>query len=139
MSEKGKTPLYQAASEGHLKCVQLLLRANAHPLGNPKAYGTPFHISLAMGHIDCANELFRFVSDPNLFSKEGGTPAHGATFYGRLKSLEFLYEKGANFNLPDHRTGIRVVDVAAARNDLPILNFLTTKGIIQAKHKEGNL
>jgi uncharacterized protein len=103
MSVDGHTPLLDAAREGHLEVVRVLLEAGADPRivdrGNMKA--TPAHKAAYMGHAEVARLL---VADPRLELDAQGpyngyTVLHDATWHGHLDTARVLVEAGARLDL----------------------------------------
>lgn len=60
----GKTPLYLAASKGHIQCVQLLLRCGAQVnIHDSVTRRTPVHVAAAHGHEACLILLLENTED----------------------------------------------------------------------------
>ena len=55
--DNGCSALMLAAGNGHLKVVELLLEANAHPTVRNRAYKSALDLATAKGHTDIVNLL----------------------------------------------------------------------------------
>jgi ankyrin repeat protein len=111
---KGKTPLFIAADEGHVKIVKLLLQAGAdiHKL-NEEDEKTPLYIAAENGHVEIMKLLLEAGADPNKAGELTDTPLMIAAYYGRDACVKLLLDSGADkdkVNLFDVTPLIAAVD-----------------------------
>ena len=57
----GSSPLHNAAHNGHLNCVHLLLACGADPEAVDNFGYKPLDVALSRKHIQCAELLFQFM------------------------------------------------------------------------------
>ena len=94
----GMTPLGEAAWNGSLKCVSLLVESSANKdQGKTDDGVTPLFIAAQNGHF----EVVRFLVESGASkdtgrTHDGGTPLHAAAHNGHLQVVRFLVESGAN-------------------------------------------
>lgn len=93
------SPLYEAAAEGRLDIVQLLLDKGANP--NLQGYGGGSPLSISLG--DSFNtDIFKLLLDKganvNLADNCGQTPLHRAAQNSKNDAMALLIKSGANIN-----------------------------------------
>lgn len=96
----GRTPLHDAAWQGHSLPAELLLRRGAPVMATATATSpvglSPLHWAAALGRPLLALRLLCAPgSDPGAVDARGWTPAHWAAAGGRLPVLELLATRGA--------------------------------------------
>jgi ankyrin repeat protein len=104
-SSLGCTPLWAAASNGHINTVRILVRKFGVEVATPNYDGeTALHAAAKGGHVDMVSVLLReFAMDVNARSNTGQTPLHYAAqnhHYHLVLSLLSLH--GANVNAVDN-------------------------------------
>jgi len=67
----GLTPLMSAAQEGHVKVVQLLLRAGAHPCSQDEDGMAPIHFAAAAACRECCSALLLAGAQPHARDDDG--------------------------------------------------------------------
>ncbi|XP_057584834.1 2-5A-dependent ribonuclease isoform X2 [Hippopotamus amphibius kiboko] len=97
--EWGWSPLHNAAESGNGDIVDLLLNHGAKPCLRKKNGATPFIVAGIAENVMPLKLLLPKVADVNECDVNGFTAFMEAAVYGRVESLRFLYENGANVNL----------------------------------------
>jgi ankyrin repeat protein len=94
------TALAEAAWEGHLDCVAILLNAGASP--NVYGYWPPLAKAASGGHIAIMNLLLEAGADVDAFSADDETALMRAAQKSHMESAMLLIEAGADVNAAGH-------------------------------------
>jgi ankyrin repeat protein len=86
----GKTALHEAAQEGHVDCVRLLLGSGAQVDSLKKADWTPLMLACTKENLAVVEELVKNGASLSLVNKDGWTPFHIACRY------IYMIENGVN-------------------------------------------
>ena len=115
VSVKGATPLFLAASRGHLDTVRALVAGGADPSITTDAGTAPLHVATWGGDPyfrDWTDEekknlaavtrlLVELGADVNSAGEHGWTALHGAAYKGVDAAIQFLVERGARTDVFD--------------------------------------
>lgn len=108
----GRTALSEAAIQGHLEVIRLLLERGADLDWRDRAVGfTPLGWAANQGHESCVEALLEAGADPNLATPEFlHTPLMAAAQRGHLPIVKLLVAAGANVNAAtsDGRTALSI-------------------------------
>jgi ankyrin repeat protein len=150
-SNDGKTPLFHAAEQGHVRPMDLLLEAGAKADEPEFATGrTPLIVAALNGHLDNVRFLVEAGAAKDQAQHDGATPLwvsalkghldivdqapnHGATplwvaaLKGHLDIVRFLVEGGAAKDQAQN-DGATPLLVAAGEGHLDIVRFLVAAG-----------
>jgi 26S proteasome non-ATPase regulatory subunit 10 len=88
----GLTPLFDAASRGHVEIAQMLLERGAVIDARDDDGETSLHMAVEAGRIQVAQLLLKHGADVNARDKSGKTPSQHTT---QQDILELLSEYGA--------------------------------------------
>ncbi|CAM9937343.1 unnamed protein product, partial [Ectocarpus sp. 8 AP-2014] len=89
----GSTPLFEAAKDGRLEAVKILLRANANPLLS--AYGSlPLHTAVYNGHLKVVRELVHWYGTDRCTSDGGVLALVTAASRKQVDIVTFLCDAG---------------------------------------------
>jgi ankyrin repeat protein len=94
------SPLYNAAGEGRLDLVKLLVTHGAHVDGSGDYGETPLMGAAAEGNLDCLLYLIRHGAQVNK-TAFCHTPLEDAVSWGHADCVEALLDKGAKVDLSD--------------------------------------
>lgn len=117
-TDDGETALHLASLEGHLKCVQILIRKGCdmncktmkvhdkktiHSVTSiAESYdfsGTPLHCAAWKGHLSVVQYLIeqndKLVNEPNI---NGWYPLHIAAYFNHVECVEYMIKRGANLS-----------------------------------------
>jgi len=105
VSDRG-TWLHEAAWQGYLKAVQMLLDrgADVNSSSNRLSY-TPLHWAVVARRKDVVELLLARGAKVNVRGSEDFTPLHLAAMNGDVEIAKLLVEKGADVNAPMRDTG----------------------------------
>jgi ankyrin repeat protein len=126
----GWTPLIVSFEEGYLRCLQILLGAQADP-NLPGPHGTPLHYAVTRGHIDLCHILLDKGADPN--HSDLDPPILTQIFSNvmdadlRFKLLKLLHQNGAHIDEIDG-SGMSALLHAALLGDVPCVDYLLDHG-----------
>jgi len=90
----GYTPLHEAASNGHSRVLELLLRHNGDV--NCRAFSgcTPLYLASSSGHVNCVRVLLAHDADINNMDDDGKTPIQRAMLESRHGVVKILKSAG---------------------------------------------
>ena len=121
--EYGRTPLIEAAIEGHDQVVEELITEGAHVnVKNKYSQLTALYCASWNGHCSVVKTLCAAGADTNVQDKEGETPLMGAAYWGRDEIVCELIRAGASVNVVTSRwwgglaAGSTALHFAAAKN-----------------------
>jgi putative CocE/NonD family hydrolase len=124
--EKQVYPLHQAAADGDIEQVKLLISKGANVNAEDEEKKTPLHYAAETGKMEVVKLLVEAGADIN--AGEGKwTVLHGAVYEGRRDIAELLIQKGADVNIKD-RNGHQPLFNAIWKKDLDTLKLLINKG-----------
>lgn len=122
VTKHGETALHLAAMNGHLDCVQSLLKHQANIECEDHGKSRPLHAAI-YGTIDCLQYLVQ--QKVNLSAKNdcGSTALHLAVYAGKFEAVKYLINKGSDVFTVDNNNK-NVIDIAKEYNRSVIYDFL---------------
>lgn len=118
-SDKGTTPLHEAAKSGKLETVALLLENKGDPTSTDNEHKSPLHYAIAGGHAKVVSRLLEYGADINTAAKDGSTPLHVAASKGSLPLVGLLIEKGAKLDVRDLKGNTALAAIPLADKKVP--------------------
>lgn len=129
--EDENTPLQNAASDGHLAVLRLLLSRRAALESRNPSLKTALHEAAAGGQVQCAHALLAEGADINARDMFGQTPLFLAASAGECSVMRLLLRgvgRGtAELNTPN-QDGQTALHVSAATGLLEVVNILLNSG-----------
>ena len=121
------TPLHAAASKGHAKVVQVLLKKGANVDARDDEDGTPLLKASVQGDPGVVQSLLQSGADPNVENENNETPLYLASRKGRLEAVRLLLEYGAD---PNHQDswGWSALRTASANGQDDVVELLLRYG-----------
>ncbi|MCP5361361.1 MAG: ankyrin repeat domain-containing protein [Hyphomicrobiales bacterium] len=119
--------LVQAADEGRLATVQMLLRRGTDVNERGKLDTTALMRAAYRGHDDVANYLLQVGADPNIRDIGGATALHLASREGKDRVVELLLMHGADPNIRDDE-GWTPLMRASLSGQKPVVDILIANG-----------
>ena len=58
-------PLHEAALNGHIPCLEILIENSANLEKNENQFGTALHVTCLQGHVGCVKVLLQAGANPN--------------------------------------------------------------------------
>ncbi|KAI8850930.1 ankyrin repeat-containing domain protein [Chytridium lagenaria] len=116
----GWTPLNQAAYNGHLEAVNMLLKAGASIDTQSSTGWTPLASACLMGHLDVVQFLVLRNADIEALTVHRWTPLYSASYSGHTEVVSWLIAQGANVKFGPF--GIRKVLVEEGNAELECKN-----------------
>ena len=100
VKSNGRTPLHNAASEGHVSIVSALIAAGASVNVQEDDFRrkTPLHKAAGRGHVSVVSMLIAAGAGVNLKDKYDDTPLHTAAHGGKVSIISALIAAGADVN-----------------------------------------
>ena len=96
-SKIGTTALIQAASNGHISFMRMLLGYGADSL-KENWYGNALHCAAEAGRVEALLELLQSGLEVNIRDRRGRTALHCATENGHIAAIRTLLGRGADIN-----------------------------------------
>jgi hypothetical protein len=124
----GMTPLHEAAINGHVEIVRLLLQNGADVNSKSNIGMTTLHFAAINGHVDILHLLVENGADLEAQNNDGWRALHYAVVNSRLPIIQELisrYHVDINARTKSGRTSWRM---AREKNSLFTLAFLTANG-----------
>ena len=88
-------PLHEAALNGHVHCIEMLIELGADLEKSENQFGTALHVACLRGYVECVRILLHAGANPNVI-KRHQAPLHTAALCGYEECAELLLEYGAN-------------------------------------------
>lgn len=88
-------PLHEAALNGHVHCLEMLMQMGADLEKSENQFGTALHIACLRGYVECVRTLLHAGANPNVI-KRHQSPLHTAALCGYEDCTLLLIEYGAN-------------------------------------------
>jgi ankyrin repeat protein len=123
-SEDGMTALHCAALEGHLACVETLLRAKVRVVDNLASNeATALHSAAAGGHVNCIEALLRAKVRLDATTTDGDTALHIAACFSKSDTVKRLLAAGARTAIRN-KAGQTALDVARKKGHISVIALL---------------
>ena len=128
--------LHQAAADGDIEQVKLLISKGANVNAEDEEKKTPLHYAAETGQMEVVQLLVEAGADINAGEGEW-TALHGAVYEGRRDIAELLIQKGADVNTKD-KNGHQPLFNAIWKKDLDTVKLLINKGAnVNIKDRNG--
>ncbi len=118
-SDRGTTPLHEAAKMGKLETVVLLLENKADVNNKDNDNKSPLYYAIANGHQKVVMRLLENGAEINSAAKDGTTPLHLAAVKGSIPLLTLLIEKGAKVDARDLKGNTALACIPLAERPVP--------------------
>ncbi|KAK3615483.1 hypothetical protein LTR22_027423 [Elasticomyces elasticus] len=127
-SDRAAAALYNAAGNGHIEIVRLLLQRGAEA-ALPRVNGyTPINAAATNGHIKVVEVLLKQEGmDIDAPSDNGGTPLYWASQKGHDEIVRMLLEPGAEA-VPPRIDGVTPMSTAATSGRIKVVEVLLRQG-----------
>lgn len=119
--------LHQAAADGDLEQVRLLLSQGADVNVKDQRGRAALHRAANTGHVEVARLLIEYGADVNIGDNLKRTPLEHAAVAGHTEVARLLIDKGANPNALN-RDGLTPLHVAAGSSNKETVKLLIDKG-----------
>jgi ankyrin repeat protein len=129
-NEKGRRtfPLHMACERGHVKIVELLLRAGFKTEVREDYYCTPLHLACGRGHLEVVLQLLAADAKMDAQDEEGGTPLHYACRNGHANIVELLLNAGAKMNVKRGDRNYAELHTASKYGHVQVVRLLLKAG-----------
>jgi ankyrin repeat protein len=119
------TLLIEAAANGHVDVVKLLIENGADVNLKGEAWYGPLHAAAARGHIEVVKILLENGADVNIFHQN--KPLHNAAMNGHIEVAQILLAHGADINVKGTDEAAPL-HTAVSNNQLAMVRWLLSKG-----------
>ena len=123
---KGRPPLHNAASRGHLDVVEAICNELTDKNPSDSHNYTPLHGASITGKLPVVKFLVRFIPNVDIRTDDfynNRTPLHNAARDGHLDVVQFLIEKGADPKLKTN-TDKTAYDYAVEKEKSDVADYL---------------
>jgi ankyrin repeat protein len=120
---RGRTPLHDAASEGHSRVMSLLVPTSRNLNSRDKTGRTALWEAAVHGYSNIVELLLEHNADPNLSNNDTIFPIHVAVRNGHATTLRQLVSHGANCHIRDYK-GRTPLDLALEKGDSEAIKLL---------------
>lgn len=111
----GLTALHCAASRGHTRCIEILIKLCGAQTDLIDSNGcTALFYAVTLGHADATVKLLDLGADPNRQDRKGRSPGHCGCAKGQFETVKLLNARGANLWLRNARGDLPVHEAAAS-------------------------
>ena len=121
----GMTPLMNAAMNGNVQTVKLLIEKGADPSLTDNSGRTSLHFAAAGGDTNIISLIHTRMPDIESLDGGGETPLFVAAYSGELHAVKWFLERGAKAAYEDKR-GWNALHCAALSNDPEIIDHILT-------------
>ncbi|XP_076313475.1 uncharacterized protein LOC143226422 [Tachypleus tridentatus] len=90
--ENDNTAIHKATANGHLWCLNLILKGGFDINAMNEERQTPLHIAVTLGNKEIINHLLKNGADPMAYSKDNRTPLHEAVRHNKPDILWVLLQ-----------------------------------------------
>jgi len=119
------TLLIEAAANGHLDVVKLLIENGADVNLKGEAWYGPLHAAASKGYIEVVKILLENGADVNIFQQN--KPLHNVAMNGHIEVAEILLAHGADINAKGTDEAAPL-HTAVSNNQLAMVKWLLSKG-----------
>jgi ankyrin repeat protein len=111
----GLTALHCAASRGHTRCIEILIKLCGAQTDLIDSNGcTALFYAVTLGHADSTVKLLDLGADPNRQDRKGRSPGHCGCAKGQFETVKILNSRGANLWLRNARGDLPVHEASAS-------------------------
>jgi ankyrin repeat protein len=121
--------LHDAARDGNLSQVKILLKQGADVNKRTEAGETPLHWAALGGHTAVVNELLKSGADVNAQNGFGSTPLHWAAGGGKQSVAVLLLDGGADVNVQNY-VGDPPLQWSIAKNKGAVADVMRARGAV---------
>ena len=133
----GITPLMNAAMNGNVQAVKLLIEKGADPSLKDNSGLNSLHFAAIGGDTDIISLIHTRMPDIESLNGEGETPLLVAAYNGKLHAVKWFLERGANATYED-KGGWNALHSAAYNGDAETIDYILTHvQAIESKTADG--
>jgi ankyrin repeat protein len=121
-------PLHDAASQGDLAAIDVLLAEGAEMDARGENGETPLILAVLTGHVDVIELLIAHGADVMARNERGLTPLHAAAYSGKAELAELLLDHGAALEDRANISGATPLMLAAEENHVAVAELLIVRG-----------
>ena len=121
----GITPLMNAAMNGNVQAVELLIKRGADPSLKNNLGWNSLHFAALRGDTDIISLIHTRMPDIESLNGEGATPLLVAAYNGKLHAVKWFLERGANAAYEDNG-GWNALHSAASSGDPETIDHILT-------------
>ena len=125
-NETGITPLMNAAMNGNVQAVELLIKRGADPSLTDDSGSNSLHFAAAGGDTDIIYLIHTLMPDIDSLNGEGETPLLVAANSGKLHAVKWFLERGAEATYED-KGGWNALHSAAFSGDPGTIDHILTR------------
>ena len=121
MTKTMTIPLIYAINGKHKEAIILLLDNNADVNYRlPKTNDTPLHIACKTDDLDMVSILLNYNADMKARNNKYDLPVSSY----QMDIIKLMFDRGLHIETPIHPSGATMLDISAAMDDIPMMQFL---------------
>jgi ankyrin repeat protein/L-ascorbate metabolism protein UlaG (beta-lactamase superfamily) len=128
-NDVGRTPLFQAATRGHLELVAWLVKKGADVNRRETSYRlTPLHMAARGGHLEIVRLLLKNGADLQARENDNENALYYAALSNNLELVKYLVGKGLKVKDGESSAGNTPLSIAVQNGNFAVASYFISRG-----------